>query len=114
MTVTPVPAPPVVPPKTYTDPSAAITVAPGEVFILEVQSEAGTAYQWQLTEEVNTSMFKFLGSEFYASGSQPGSAGVTDFTFEALGNGQETIKLGLFAAGDDQPTQQAQFTVNIK
>ncbi len=110
----PAPAPPVVPPKTYSDPSAPVTVAPGEVFILEVQSEAGTAYPVAADEEVNTSMFKFLGSEFYVSGSQPGSAGVTDFTFEALGNGQETIKLGLYAAGDDQPSQQVQFNVTVK
>jgi len=114
VTVTAAPTPAPVPPKTYSDPSAPITVAPGAVFILEVKSEAGTGYQWQLLEEANTSMLKFLGSEFYASSSAAGSEGVTDFTFEALGPGQQAIKLGLVKAGDDQPSQEVQFNVTIK
>jgi len=112
--VTQTPVPPPVPPKTYTDPSAPITASVGEVFILEVKSQAGTDYKWQLMEEVDAKILKSLGSEFSFTGSEMGGEGVTRFTFEAVGKGQQTVKLGLMGSGSDAPTQEADFKVTVK
>ena len=114
VTVTQAPIPPPVPPKTYTDPSAPITASVGEVFILEVKSQAGTDYKWQLMEEVDAKILKSLGSEFAYTGSEAGGDGVTKFTFEAVGKGQQTVKLGLMESGGDVPTQEADFKVTVK
>ncbi|MDY6794953.1 MAG: protease inhibitor I42 family protein [Actinomycetota bacterium] len=114
VTVTPAPTPAPTPPKVYNDPNKPVNVSTGEVFILEVTNNSGTNYQWQLAEEINTSTFKFMGSQFFQSGTDPGSAGVTQFTFMALGPGQETIKLGLYEAGDEKPVQEADFNVTVK
>jgi len=114
VTVTAPPQPSPTPPKTYTDPAVPITVERGEIFILQVTNQAGTAYQWQLAEEINTSMLKFMGSDTWTSGTEPGSESVTDFTFEGLGPGNQIIKLGLFEAGEDEPSQEVQFNVTIK
>ena len=114
VTVTPAPTPAPTPPKVFNDPNKPVNVTTGEVFILEVTQNSGTAYEWELAEKINTSMFKFMGSQFTPSGSEPGGGGVTEFTFEALGPGQETIKLGLYEAGKDQPAQKADFKVTVK
>lgn len=113
-TVTAAPTPTPTPPKVYTDPATPITATPGEVFILEVKNQAGTAYEWQLAGEINTVILKFMGPEARALGSEPGSPTVTDFTFESLGTGQQTIKLGLYMAGADNPTQVVQFNVTLE
>jgi inhibitor of cysteine peptidase len=112
--VTQAPAPPPVPPKTYTDPNAPITASVGEVFILEVKSQAGTDYTWQLMEETDGKILKSLGSAFTYTGSELGGDGVTKFTFEAVGKGEQTVKLGLMESGGDAPTQDADFKVTVK
>ncbi len=114
VTVTAVPKPTPTPPKVYTDPATPITATVGEVFILQVKNESGTAYEWQLAAEINLVILKFMGSDTKASGSQIGGPTVTDFTFEALGTGQQAIKLGLYMAGADNPTQVVQFNVTLK
>jgi inhibitor of cysteine peptidase len=114
VTVTAAPTPPPTPPKTYTDPSVPISVERGEVFILQVKSSAGTGYQWRLAEEINTSMLKFMGSDTKAGGAGVGAETVTEFTFEGLGPGQQTVVLGLYGPDGDKPTQEEQFNVTVK
>ncbi len=113
VTVTAAPAPAPTPPKTYTDPSAPITAQRGEVFILQVKAAGGAGYQWRLAGEVNTSMLKFMGSAT-SSSPQIGGEAVTEFTFEALGPGQQAIKLGLYGPGSDTPSQVETFNVTVK
>jgi predicted secreted protein len=113
VTVAAAPTPAPTPPKTYTDPSAPITVERGEVFILQVKSSAGTGFQWRLAEEVNTSMLKFMGSATSA-GQEIGGEILTEFTFEGLGPGQQVVKLGLYGPGGGQPSQVVEFNVTAK
>jgi predicted secreted protein len=114
VTVTAAPKPSPTPPKTYTDPSAPISVERGEVFILQVTNSSGTGYEWRLAEEINTSMLKFMGSDTKASGTVVGGESITEFTFEGLGPGQQAIKLGLYEPGNDTPAQVVQFNVTVK
>lgn len=114
VTVTEAPAPAPTPPMTYDNPNAPITATVGEVFILQVTSQAGTAYQWRLMEQVDQEILKYMGSESTHTGSEEGGKITTDFSFESVGKGQQTVKLSLVEAGDDQPAQETEFKVTVK
>lgn len=113
VTVTAAPVPPPTPPRTFTDPSAPITAERGEVFILQVKAAGGSGFQWRLAGDINTNMLKYMGSAT-TTGQEIGSEATTEFSFEALGPGQQVIQLGLYGPGEDDPSQVVEFDVTVK
>ncbi len=112
--VTVTPAPPT-PPKEYSDPHVPIVASVGEVFIIFLESNASTGYQWQLMEPLDQKILVFLGEEYRQKADSPvGEPGHNYFTFQAKGKGKTVVKLGYFGPGEVTASKTADFNVEVK
>jgi inhibitor of cysteine peptidase len=104
--------------RVYTRDQTSITASVGEQFIIELQSNATTGYQWSLAKPLDTAVIKKVGSRYIppgSSGGTVGAGGVEQWTFQGVGKGTTTIVMGYsrpFEKGTP-PTQTVTFDVTI-
>ena len=67
------------------DPRKPIHVESGSIFIVTLESNRTTGYEWQVAGKLDPSAFEIVGVE-YVKGASPlvGSGGIENWTFRAL------------------------------
>jgi inhibitor of cysteine peptidase len=89
----------------------------GEKFKIALDSNQTTGYQWELSEPLDESVVKLVGSEYISD--KPitaGSGGVEVWTFEAVGEGETEISMAYVRSWekDVEPAQSKTFKVAVK
>jgi len=100
---------------TETDNGKQITVKPGDVITLTLNSNPTTGYSWQVMEIDNAILLQEGDSEYkQASGTDGlvGAGGMETFHFKAIGTGTTTLKLGYMRPWESVPPIET-FTVQI-
>jgi inhibitor of cysteine peptidase len=78
----------------YSDPSKPIEVAAGQKFIIALESNRTTGYQWQLAAEPDRAVVQLESVEYRVSNTGLVGAGGTEmWQFKSLSPGQTTIAL---------------------
>ena len=83
-------------PKTYSKNDTNITVKAGDTFIIRLESNQTTGFQWGVAKPLNTSVIKKVGSKYVVSSNQnqkAGVGGVEQWTFDATGKGNTKIEM---------------------
>ena len=81
-------------PPEYSSSTSPIEVKVGEKFVISLESNPTTGYQWQLAEPLNTSILELVGSEYKAPETKlVGAGGEERWTFKAVGEGETKIYL---------------------
>jgi len=102
--------------KTYTEPGQAINVGADQEFVIALDSNPTTGYQWQ--ESYDEAMLQFLGKTYEqgerAKEGMVGAGGVEYFRFKALKKGNIEITMTYKRAWEKEFAEQKAFTINIK
>jgi len=93
-------------PTVYSDPGTVIRVAAGERFIIALEANPSTGYQWQLAQPLNEAVATLVDHRFEPAQDTSGTVdglglgwirvgvgGTDHWTFEAVGAGTTTISL---------------------
>lgn len=103
--------------KTYTIADKSITAKVGETFIIELESNPTTGYQWSITGPLSPALQK-VSSQYVpsktTSSNVVGSGGVEKWTFKAVGTGDAVIQMEYLQAGSNQSGGNANFDVTVK
>src|SRR4030042_5445881 len=99
------------------DTEAPVEAKIGEKFKIALDSNPTTGYQWELSEPLDESIVKLIGSEYISD--KPitiGSGGVEVWTFEAVGEGETEISMAYVRSWekDVEPAQSKTLKVTVK
>ena len=97
--------------KTYTDPGAAIRVAAGDRFALELASNPTTGYTWQI--QIDSRHLDLVGQEFESGGVGVGAGGKQVFRFRALAAGETEIACDYRRPWEEESQDSQLFRVAI-
>jgi inhibitor of cysteine peptidase len=97
--------------KRYADPEAAIQVAVGEQFAVELTGNPSTGYTWQV--RVDGQLLELLGQEFEPSGEGVGAGGVEVFRFRAVAAGETEIACAYRRPWDTESRDTRRFRVAV-
>jgi inhibitor of cysteine peptidase len=97
--------------KRYADPEAAIQVAVGEQFAVELAGNPSTGYTWQV--RVDGRLLELLGQEFEPSGDGVGAGGVEVFRLRALAAGETEIACAYQRPWDTESRDTRRFRVAV-
>ena len=102
----------------FSDPSKPIIVESGTAFVIELDSNKTTGYEWQIAYPLDKYAFELVGVEYVKPrGSIPGAEGKENWTFNALSsrNGKLPIAFKYVRAWekDLQPAKEITFSVTI-
>lgn len=101
---------------TFTEPESRFEVAVGDEFAIVLESNASTAYAWELEAALSTRVVELVRDVYVAPDSDlVGAAGRQELTFRAVGDGSTIIQLWYVRAFDDppEPDERAQFEVIV-
>lgn len=88
--------------KEFTDPNEPIVVAPGEDFVITLDSNATTGYRWELSQPPDEKVVTLVSHEYQGSGLPvSGAGGQEHWTFRAAGRG--TTEINLIYRRENQP-----------
>jgi inhibitor of cysteine peptidase len=99
------------------DPAKQLESEAGNEFKLIIESNPSTGYHWELAEELDESVVKFVSREYRAEEPvMPGSGGVDVWVFEAVAAGETQITLGYYPPSNDpvEAQQTVTFIVTVK
>jgi inhibitor of cysteine peptidase len=99
----------------YTDPSKGIEIGVSGQFVITLEANPTTGYQWQA--DFDKSSLKLIKSDYKQSESKPGLVGVGGkeyFTFEGLKKGNTRITLVYKRAWEQGSASQKVFNVSVK
>jgi inhibitor of cysteine peptidase len=102
---------------TYTDPEKTIQSNVGGTFLIVLDSNPSTGYQWQLTQSPNREFLKLINSTYRAPITElAGAGGKEIWSFKALSVGQRTIVFEYVRPWEKnkEPLKSVIFTVNIQ
>ena len=102
-------------PQEYSNPDEEISVAVGESFIIVLEANPSTGYEWQ--EEFDAGLLKLLDNQYQAAEHEEGMVGTggwSRFTFEALGQGQANITMQYKRSWEENYTEEQVFHVSIE
>ena len=97
--------------KRYADPEAAIRVAVGDRFAVELAGNPSTGYTWQVG--VDDRLLELLGQEFEPGGEGVGAAGVEVFLFRAVAAGKTEIACAYRRPWDTESRDTKRFRVAV-
>jgi len=100
----------------YNDPARSIEVTIGQEFFIELEANATTGYQWQLTKPLNSSIIELLSTEYRVSeNALAGSGGKEIWKFRAIDQGKTIISMKYIRSWekDVPPAKNVQFRVVI-
>ena len=96
--------------KRYADPGAAIQVAAGDEFAIELTGNPTTGYTWQV--RVDSQQLELLGQEFEPGGEGVGAGGCEVFRFRALVGGETEIDCEYRRPWDRESRDSRRFRVS--
>jgi inhibitor of cysteine peptidase len=101
---------------TYSDPAQTITVQTGEEFVIALESNPTTGYDW---EESHDAGMLSLVNDNYEAGQKAkeglvGAGGTHYFKYKALKSGKTEITLTYKRSWEEESADQKIFTVDIK
>jgi len=105
--------------KTFIITNKSIDAKVSDKFIIQLESNATTGFQWGLSGSLNPSVVEKVSST-YVSDPNPkglmGAGGVEKWTFKAVGKGTGTIALVYSQPWDKtaKPAKSATFTINVQ
>lgn len=105
--------------KTYTITNTKISAKVGDVFVIQLESNATTGFQWGIAGSLNPAVVKKVSSK-YVVGANPkglaGVGGVEKWTFKAVGAGTATLAMTYTQPFDKaaKPASAATFTITVK
>jgi len=96
--------------------SRTVTTKVGEVFIIALDANRTTGYQWVLARPLNKKKAEFICSKYKKLDTRVGEAGEDLLLFKALGPGKIKIHLKYVRVWvkDQKPAKKAVYTVIIK
>ncbi|MCD6358613.1 MAG: protease inhibitor I42 family protein [Dehalococcoidia bacterium] len=99
----------------YNNPDITIEVIPGREFVISLNSNASTGYQWNLTKTLDTSILELVISEYEApTTTMLGASGREVWAFKAIAAGETTISLGYSRPWESSPPAETTvFTVTV-
>ena len=105
--------------KTYTISNTSINASAGDEFIIELESNQTTGFQWGLAGSLDPSVVKKVSSKYVPApnpGGKMGAGGKELWTFKAVRNGTATISMTYTQPFDKgaRPAETATFTVTVK
>jgi inhibitor of cysteine peptidase len=101
----------------YADPGAPISVKAGEDFVISLDSNRTTGYQWQLAEPLDKNILKLAGIEYKAPKTDLIGAGGKDLvTLKAVGKGKAQVNLRYVRPWekDAAPAKKVTFSVEVQ
>lgn len=100
-------------PTEYTDPSQGIEIGIGEQFIIALESNPTTGYEWEV--DFDESLLELARSDFTpAKTGLTGAGGEQTFTFEGLKAGKTEVTLTYKRQWEQDFADQKVFVVSIK
>jgi predicted secreted protein len=98
-------------PKVYRDTDQEIVASVGEPFVVELEGNATTGYQWQL--EFDESKLKLIGDEYRPGGGSVGVGGQHRFTLQPVASGQASILAKYKRAWEPEHLEQKEISLRI-
>jgi predicted secreted protein len=106
---------------TFTDPAVPIRVAAGTEFVIVVEANGTTGYQWALADSLPAGVVTHLSNDYQTDeapkGNEPvaGAGGRERWRFRAVGAGQASIPLVLRRSWESgAPVDSARFQVVVQ
>ncbi len=104
---------------TASDNDKTIVVAQNQVIVLTLNSNPSTGYRWKYITEPDARILKFVSSEYIPSNTSAtplvGAGGTDVWTFQAIGSGTTSLKLGYFPpANPNQAANTFEIKVTVK
>jgi len=105
--------------KTYTIKNTKINAKVGDVFVIQLESNVTTGYQWGIAGTLNPAVVKKVSSK-YVVGANPkglaGVGGVEKWTFKAVGAGTATLAMTYTQpfAKPPTPANAVTFTITVQ
>ena len=96
----------------YTKADSAIDVQVGDEFVIELEGNPTTGYDWQLNFDPDK--LTLLSQQYKQKSSAVGAAGVQHSKFTASSPGQTTIHAVYKRSWEANSLEEHNFTVNIK
>jgi inhibitor of cysteine peptidase len=105
-------------PTTYGKSDTKIAAKAGQEFVIQLDSNPTTGFEWGLTKNLDTAVVKKVGSQYVpnkVAKGVVGSGGVEKWTFQGVAKGTTTIEMGYarpFEKGVP-PTETVTFDVTV-
>lgn len=99
------------------DPAKNLEAAVGSEFKIAIDSNPSTGYHWELGDDLDESIVKFVSQDYNAAEPVvPGSGGQDVFVFKAVSAGEVHITLWYYPPTNEpaDPQQKVTFTVTVK
>lgn len=89
-----------------------ISVSAGQTFVIELESNPTTGYEWTAEKNANA---EFVKSEMVTSSTLPGAPGMQQLTFKATKSGSSTLVLNYARSfePDNPPAQTESFPLKV-
>jgi inhibitor of cysteine peptidase len=102
-------------PKKYEDPETEIEAEKGTKFVVVLESNPTTGYQWQLAQPADESVVELVSTEYEKKGSEIGSGGTDLWTFKAKGVGNTKLDFVYVRPWekDAHPEEEKTFSVTV-
>jgi inhibitor of cysteine peptidase len=99
------------------DPAKNLEATAGSEFKIVLDSNPSTGYHWELDEEPDGTIVRFVSNEYVADEPvMPGSGGRDVWVFKAVKAGETRITLSYYPPSNEpvEPQQKVTFTVTVK
>ena len=103
--------------RTYSDPSATITVKQGEEFTISLDSNRTTGYRWMLAGEPDGRVVRHLKTDYLPAGNRrTGAGGLEVWSFVAVSRGKTVVTLHYLRPWekDASPARKVEFSVLVE
>ena len=99
------------------DISNVINATAGKDFVITLDANATTGYEWQLANSIDNNLIEFVGSEYIPNKTDlVGSGGRSVWTFKAVQTGKTQISFKYIRSWekDVPPAKETTYSVNIQ
>lgn len=102
----------------FSDPGKLITVESEQIFVITLESNRTTGYEWQIAGKLDTYAVELVGVEYVrGAGTMPGSGGRENWTFRAITSRRESVPIRFQYVRpwekDAKPVKEVVFSVAI-
>ena len=103
--------------ETHDDMTNTIKTTAGKEFVITLDANVTTGYEWQLTKPIDDSLIKLVHSEYVPDKTGlVGSGGKSIWTFKAVRSGETQISFKYIRPWEKNipPTREAKYIINIQ
>jgi inhibitor of cysteine peptidase len=98
--------------KVYTNKNREIAASVGEPFVIELESNPTTGYEWQL--DVDESRVKVVGRQYRRGGEGVGAGGSELFTLQPVKSGDVSIRAEYKRAWEASGVESREFRLHVE